>query len=306
MKSRVLRSCSWFSDTPAFLRNGLSASSSPDRSNPLLAFQPTCVTCLKFDGVPMSAFVSFRGLPLFWLMKDCCWYGGCIWGGASFAGSSEWNQHRSRSERNFPILMLAGFLKVTDPSSMTFDLLLKLLFKLLFVIGGGLAGGSFRPPRVRRSAKRRKLFPTAHLETTLVSSAISTAISMFTAYLAWPQTWQSKYWKSVRVEWKKKTVFRETTWEISPRPSLLGDESSLFITFSPNCANWRLFRHWRGPFDDVRKWESRPMTTGTSRAAAGIENYWCWLITVSSNVFLIQSIVPYVPASWTKLVDGHR
>lgn len=56
-----------------------------------------------------------------------------------------------RCFRWFALLILAGFLKVTTPSSIV--LLLK-LFKLLFVIGGGLAGGSFLTPRVRRSKKK--------------------------------------------------------------------------------------------------------------------------------------------------------
>lgn len=46
--------------------------------------------------------------------------------------------------------MLAGFLKVTAPSSIV--LLLKLFTLLLLVMGGGRAGGSFRlTPRVLRS-----------------------------------------------------------------------------------------------------------------------------------------------------------
>lgn len=50
-----------WSRTPAFSRNGFSVSSSPLRSNPLVGLHPTWVTCLKFDGIPMS---SLRSLPL--------------------------------------------------------------------------------------------------------------------------------------------------------------------------------------------------------------------------------------------------
>lgn len=89
MKSRVLRSCMWLSDTPAFCKTFLSASSSPDKSNPFRASHPTCVTCLKFEGPPISALVSFRVPSRFLileLVKDAsCWYGDCPWGGASFA-----------------------------------------------------------------------------------------------------------------------------------------------------------------------------------------------------------------------------
>lgn len=222
MKSRVLRSCSWFSDTPAFLRNGLNASSSPDKSNPLLAFHPTWVTCLKLDGAPISAFVSFFGFPLFWLMKDCCWYGGWIWGGASFAKIKRKCKSRSRSERNLRILMLVGFLRVTDPSSMKFDLLL--LLKLLFVIGGGLAGGSLRPPRVRRSAEERKSFATAQLETTF--GFFSNFHRNFSVYKQTPHGHSicQKQILEISESWieERKKLFSERQHEkISPRPSLV-------------------------------------------------------------------------------------
>lgn len=90
MKFRVARSFMWFSDTPAFSRTFFNASSSsPDKSKPFLASQPTCVTCLKFEGVPISALVSFftlsRFLFLELLKSDGAWYGACTCGGANFA-----------------------------------------------------------------------------------------------------------------------------------------------------------------------------------------------------------------------------
>lgn len=71
INSLVSWSCSWVSDTPAFVKNERSSSAfgALSRSNPLFASQPTCDMCLKFCGTPMSAFVSFRPFCFLLLFK---------------------------------------------------------------------------------------------------------------------------------------------------------------------------------------------------------------------------------------------
>lgn len=61
MNCLVAWSCSCTSDTPASDRNDRisSSGSDSDTSKPVFASQPTCDTCLKSFGAPISAFVSF-------------------------------------------------------------------------------------------------------------------------------------------------------------------------------------------------------------------------------------------------------